>query len=93
MILSFLFHHYITVVFDVIEELGTGLHICVFLLYTIYSSVYFCLQYSATAASIDPDMIGGLVMEVIPANLCLVFCPTKKSCENVAQLICSVLPK
>ncbi|PNF35324.1 hypothetical protein B7P43_G04834 [Cryptotermes secundus] len=50
-------------------------------------------SYSAAAASIDPDMIGGLVGEVIPKSSCLVFCPTKKSCENVAQLICSVLPK
>ncbi|KDR16820.1 helicase POLQ-like isoform X2 [Zootermopsis nevadensis] len=50
-------------------------------------------SYSATAAAVDPDLIGGLVMEVIPENSCLVFCPTKKNCENVAQLICRVLPK
>jgi POLQ-like helicase len=71
----------------VIEEVGTNPHICVF------SCTHFCLQYSAAAASVDPDMIGGLVGEVIPESSCLVFCPTKKSCENVAQLICSVLPK
>jgi replicative superfamily II helicase len=67
------------------------------LTYTAMSSyaqhVSFCSQYSAAAASVDPDLIGGLVMEVIPGNSCLVFCPTKKNCENVAQLICSVLPK
>lgn len=48
---------------------------------------------ATTLASVDPDLIGGLVMEVIPQSSCLVFCPTKKNCENVAQLICSVLPK
>lgn len=71
----------------------TYLHIPVLCLYTSYYSFCFCLQYSATAAAVDPDLIGGLVMEVIPENSCLVFCPTKKNCENVAQLICRVLPK
>ena len=53
-----------------------------------------CSQYcETTAAYVDPDLIGGLVMEVIPQSSCLVFCPTKKNCENVAQLICNVLPK
>ncbi|GIX95936.1 helicase POLQ-like [Caerostris darwini] len=40
----------------------------------------------------DPDMITGLVYEVIPQNSCLVFCPTKKHCENVAKMICQFLP-
>ncbi|KAG8183223.1 hypothetical protein JTE90_005672 [Oedothorax gibbosus] len=41
----------------------------------------------------DPDVITGLVMEVIPQNSCLVFCPTKKHCENVAKTLCQLLPK
>ncbi|XP_069680536.1 helicase POLQ-like [Periplaneta americana] len=49
-------------------------------------------SYATNSVCVDPDLIGGLVMEVIPDNSCLVFCPTKKNCENVAQLICSVLP-
>lgn len=40
----------------------------------------------------DPDMITGLVMEVVPNNSCLIFCPTKKHCENVAITICHLLP-
>ncbi|KAJ8868612.1 hypothetical protein PR048_030150 [Dryococelus australis] len=36
----------------------------------------------------DPDYIAGLVMEVVPDESVLVFCPTKKNCENVALLIC-----
>jgi replicative superfamily II helicase len=84
----------VTFVVDATEDVNhINLHIPVLLLYTKHSSAYFCLQYSATAASVDPDLIGGLVMEVIPENSCLVFCPTKKNCENVAQLICSVLSK
>lgn len=41
----------------------------------------------------DPDMITGLVLEVVPQNSCLVFCPTKKHCENVAKTLCQLLPK
>lgn len=40
---------------------------------------------------IDPDHIIALVTEVIPAHSCLVFCPTKKNCENVAVMICKYL--
>ncbi|GFY42173.1 helicase POLQ-like [Trichonephila inaurata madagascariensis] len=40
----------------------------------------------------DPDMITGLILEVIPQNSCLVFCPTKKHCENVAKMVCQFLP-
>uniref|UniRef100_S4RI36 Helicase, POLQ like n=1 Tax=Petromyzon marinus TaxID=7757 RepID=S4RI36_PETMA len=41
----------------------------------------------------DPDHIVALVTEVIPAHSCLVFCPTKKNCENVAEMICKYLAK
>ncbi|KAG8224942.1 hypothetical protein J437_LFUL006442 [Ladona fulva] len=49
-------------------------------------------QYSSQMLLSDPDQLGGLVAEVVPANSCLVFCPTKKNCENVASLICQILP-
>lgn len=42
---------------------------------------------------LDPDHIIALVTEVIPNNSCLVFCPTKKNCENVAEMICKYLNK
>nr|XP_022907396.1 helicase POLQ-like isoform X1 [Onthophagus taurus] len=48
--------------------------------------------YSDKLSKIDPDRLGGLVMEVIPADSCLIFCSTKKNCENVAWLLCRVLP-
>lgn len=42
--------------------------------------------------NIDPDMIGFLVGEVVPKKSCLIFCPTKKNCENICDLICKTLP-
>jgi POLQ-like helicase len=41
----------------------------------------------------DPDNIVDLVKEVIPDQSCLIFCSTKKNCENLASLLCSHLPK
>ncbi len=35
----------------------------------------------------DPDGLVELVKEVVPNESCLIFCPTKKNCENVAQLL------
>lgn len=40
----------------------------------------------------DPDHIGGLVSEVIPEKSCLIFCSSKKNCENLATLLCKILP-
>jgi POLQ-like helicase len=51
------------------------------------------LQYPDTLNSIDPDKLGVLVSEVIPKDSCLIFCPSKKNCENVASVLCSVLNK
>ncbi|XP_043192767.1 helicase POLQ-like [Amphibalanus amphitrite] len=48
-------------------------------------------QYTEQQRQRDPDGVGGLVAEVVPANSCLVFCPTRKNCEAVARLICSAL--
>ncbi|XP_074641479.1 helicase POLQ-like isoform X2 [Tubulanus polymorphus] len=41
----------------------------------------------------DPDHLLGLVLEVVPTYSCLVFCPTKKNCENVAVMLCDLIPK
>ncbi|XP_014914228.1 helicase POLQ-like [Poecilia latipinna] len=48
-------------------------------------------KYSSSMQKIDPDHIIALVTEVIPLHSCLVFCPTKKNCENVAGMICKYL--
>ncbi|XP_014643331.1 PREDICTED: helicase POLQ-like isoform X1 [Ceratotherium simum simum] len=50
-------------------------------------------KYSDTLKKMDPDHLVALVTEVIPDYSCLVFCPTKKNCENVAQMICKILSK
>ncbi|XP_012280090.1 helicase POLQ-like [Orussus abietinus] len=50
-------------------------------------------QYSKAATKIDPDMIGGLVKDVIPADSCLIFCSNRKNCENVSLLLTRILPK
>lgn len=49
--------------------------------------------YTAEMKQQDPDLLVGLVLEVIPENSCLLFCPTKKHCENVAKLLSNFLPK
>ncbi|XP_048876211.1 helicase POLQ-like isoform X2 [Brienomyrus brachyistius] len=50
-------------------------------------------KYSSSMQKVDPDHIIALVTEVIPAHSCLVFCPSKKNCENVADMICKYLKK
>ncbi|XP_074180150.1 helicase POLQ-like isoform X3 [Rhinolophus sinicus] len=50
-------------------------------------------KYSDTLKKMDPDRLVALVTEVIPNYSCLVFCPTKKNCENVAEMICKFLSK
>ncbi|XP_044029517.1 helicase POLQ-like isoform X2 [Siniperca chuatsi] len=48
-------------------------------------------KYSSAMQKMDPDHIIALATEVIPTHSCLVFCPTKKNCENVAGMICKYL--
>ncbi|KAH0554790.1 helicase POLQ-like isoform X2 [Cotesia glomerata] len=48
-------------------------------------------SYSETASKLDPDKIGGLVMEVVPKQNCLIFCASRKNCENVSLLMTKVL--
>ncbi|XP_076999078.1 helicase POLQ-like [Tamandua tetradactyla] len=50
-------------------------------------------KYPDTLKKMDPDHLVALVTEVIPIYSCLVFCPTKKNCENVAEMICKFLSK
>uniref|UniRef100_A0A7N4PVL2 Helicase POLQ-like n=1 Tax=Sarcophilus harrisii TaxID=9305 RepID=A0A7N4PVL2_SARHA len=50
-------------------------------------------KYSDHLKKMDPDHLVALVTEVIPNYSCLVFCPTKKNCENVADMICKFLNK
>ncbi|XP_077478612.1 helicase POLQ-like [Stigmatopora argus] len=49
------------------------------------------LKYSSAMLKADPDHVVALVTEVIPQHSCLLFCPTKKNCENVAVMICKYL--
>lgn len=41
----------------------------------------------------DIDQLSSLVMEVVPTFSCLVFCHTRKNCENVAVLLTKTLPR
>lgn len=50
-------------------------------------------QYNVDVLKMDPDQITGLVSEIIPDNSCLIFCPTKKNCENVASMLRQILSK
>ncbi|XP_026995909.1 helicase POLQ-like isoform X1 [Tachysurus fulvidraco] len=50
-------------------------------------------KYSSGMQKLDPDHIIALVTEVIPQQSCLIFCATKKNCENIAGMICKYLNK
>ncbi|XP_053407683.1 helicase POLQ-like [Mercenaria mercenaria] len=52
-----------------------------------------CFQYPPEMTKMDPDHVLGLALEVIPDNSCLVFCPTKKNCENVALMLSKLMAK
>ena len=46
-----------------------------------------------TDTRVDPDQLGALVLEVAPQSSCLVFCPIKKNCKNVAMLLAKCLQR
>ncbi|XP_030572640.1 helicase POLQ-like [Drosophila novamexicana] len=50
-------------------------------------------NYSAAVERADPDHLAGLISECAPEHCCLVFCPTRKNCENVALLLSRIVPK
>ncbi|XP_066502025.1 helicase POLQ-like [Hoplias malabaricus] len=56
-------------------------------------SRHLAFKYSSGMQKMDPDRIIALVTEVIPQQSCLIFCATKKNCENVASMICKYLLK
>nr|KAG5689392.1 hypothetical protein BaRGS_017676 [Batillaria attramentaria] len=41
----------------------------------------------------DPDHLLNLVLEIVPDNSCLLFCPTKRYCENVALMLARLMCK
>ncbi|KAH1019210.1 hypothetical protein HUJ04_009061 [Dendroctonus ponderosae] len=47
-------------------------------------------KYSEAVSKLDPDMLGGLVLQVVPKGSCLVFCPSRTNCENVVHLLCKL---
>ncbi|CAG5134672.1 unnamed protein product, partial [Candidula unifasciata] len=49
--------------------------------------------YSSELLKQDPDHLLGLVMEILPENSCLMFCATKKHCENVALMLSKLINK
>ncbi|XP_056302193.1 helicase POLQ-like isoform X2 [Danio aesculapii] len=50
-------------------------------------------KYSSGMQKMDPDHIIALATEIIPQQSCLIFCATKKNCENLAGMICKYLNK
>ncbi|XP_013161542.1 PREDICTED: helicase POLQ-like [Papilio xuthus] len=50
-------------------------------------------DYTSAASRLDPDRLGGLVAEVVPAASCLIFCPTQHNAESVAMLLCKMQRK
>ncbi|XP_030372629.1 helicase POLQ-like [Scaptodrosophila lebanonensis] len=50
-------------------------------------------NYSAAVARADPDHLAGLVTECAPEHCCLVFCSSRKNCENVALLLSRIVPR
>lgn len=48
-------------------------------------------NYNYEAEKVDQDHIAALVQETIPEDACLIFCPTKQSCENVSILLSKML--
>ena len=48
---------------------------------------------SSSSRQLDSDQLCSLVAEVLPQDSCLVFCPTKKNCQNVALLLSAGLSR
>lgn len=48
-------------------------------------------NYTQQMKKLDEDYLTNLVLEVYPEHSCLVFCDTKRRCENVADMLCKVM--
>jgi len=48
-------------------------------------------KYTAPMKQADEDFLTSLIMEVYPNHSCLVFCDTKRRCENVSEMLCKVI--
>lgn len=53
--------------------------------------LFFLKVYSSDMKRLDPSGIGILVREILPNGSCLVFCPTKSSCQSIAKIIYKVI--
>ena len=51
------------------------------------------LQDGKESHQMDPDHLLALVLEIVPDNSCLLFCPTKRYCENVALMLARLMCK
>ncbi|XP_058460834.1 helicase POLQ-like [Malaya genurostris] len=49
-------------------------------------------NYTEEQKRVDPDHVIALVLDVIPSDSCLVFCPTKRQCEQLCTLLTNHLP-
>ncbi|KAL9703505.1 hypothetical protein quinque_007023 [Culex quinquefasciatus] len=49
--------------------------------------------YTEEQRRVDPDHVIALVTDVIPTKSCLVFCPTKRQCEQLCTLMKDCLPR
>ncbi|KAF2360123.1 Helicase C-terminal [Trinorchestia longiramus] len=74
---------------DMVSEINAAAHTDEELLFNHRSVDY---GYSSSERAMDQDGIAGLVREVIPNHSVLVFCPTRRNCESLAKLLCSLLP-
>ena len=50
-------------------------------------------DYTSSLKKRDPDHVAGLMLEVCPKYSCLIFCATKKNCENVATMVSDLMPR
>ncbi|KAL5282099.1 HELQ family protein [Megaselia abdita] len=57
--------------------------------FQLHRSINF--KYNAQFQKVDPDHIAGLVSETAPAEGVLIFCSTRKNCQNVAILLTKLL--
>ena len=59
----------------------------------MYNLLYVLVLLQYPKEEVDKDHLILLVLEVLPKDGCLVFCPTKKNCQNVALLLTQHFPE